>query len=389
MIETYQINQLKESGHEIEIWYLGNLFGISNNIVLNAPAIQEYVVMINSIAVLKEKVQKLEPRAILFSTLGMIYYYPILFKTIKSREDLIWIARITKQLPRGGNKGQHPVTAIVGGIFFYNLYKPIGNLALYLGQKVIRKVGGRIGVKAYQPDYLMVSNSKQVPANFPKDKVIVTHADDYNIHLLTKDIAPDPATQDAIVFLDQMLYYHPDFKKLGESMMDVDTYYKRLNKLLDDISDKYNKPVVIAGHPEADKHPGYEARFEGKKFVTGKSVSLVRHAAMVVTHYSTAVNFAVIYNKPVLMVSSRSFAGFEKIMGPIRVLSTALKAPVVDMDNPDLDSLGVKLEPDYKKYKDTYVKSDHTPEELSYPYAVKYVSGSVKSKSVKYSMTHS
>ncbi|GAB3535562.1 hypothetical protein GCM10027443_24970 [Pontibacter brevis] len=374
MIETYQINQLKEAGHEIEIWYLGNLFGVSNNVIFNAPAIQEYVVMIDNLSLLKEKVRTLAPDSVLFSTLGLPYFYPILFRTIKSRKDLIWIGRITKSIPAGGSrKRKSPFQIVLGNILFYKLYRPYSNLILYLSQKVIRKYGHLVGLKAYRPDYLMVTNRKQVPSNFPQDKVIVTHADDYNVHLLNKTSEVDPALQDAIVFLDQMLYFHPDFRNLGEDMMDVEGYYSKLNQVLEDLSRIHGKPVVIAGHPESEKNFGYAENFKGKRFVVGKSVSLVRHASVVVSHYSTAVNFAAIYDKPLLLLTSNSFNTYDKIRNPINSFSKALNATVVNIDNYDLQELKLSAKPDYKRYKENYIKVDNTPEELSYPYAVSYV----------------
>ncbi|WP_224999068.1 hypothetical protein [Cesiribacter sp. SM1] len=386
MLETYQIRQLVELGHEVEIWHIGSLFDVSSNVILNAPAIQEYAVKIESLQALKAKVQQLEPNTIIFSMLGMLYYYPILYKVFKSRKDLIWIGRITKSLPLGSRKKVNPLKAMMGSIFFYKLYRPFSNAVLYVIQKILRKWGNRLGINAFQPDYLMVSNASQAPASFPKDRVIVTHADDYNIHLLNKDVLPDPSAQDAIVFLDQMLYYHPDFKKLGEGLMNVDTYYQKLNQVLDDLSLKYGRPVVIAGHPEADKHPDYAKRFRGKKFVVGKSLNLVKHAFLVVSHYSTATNFAVIYNKPVVLLDSGSFAGYEKIASPIKVLKKALNATIINIDSYNLETLDINLDPDFRVYKEAYIKSADTPEELSYPYAVKYVRKQINSEPKSYSL---
>ncbi|WP_147294172.1 hypothetical protein [Pontibacter diazotrophicus] len=373
MVETYQINQLRDAGHEVEIWHLGSLFGVSDNLVLHAPAIEEYAIIISSFQELKDRVRKLEANSIFFSMLGLLHFYPVLYKILKSRNDLIWIGRITKSLPMGSSRQIHPLKALIGNIFFFKLYRPFHNAFLYVAQKVIRKYGAAVGMRSYEPDYLMVSNVKQVPPDFPKNRVIVTHADDYNIHLLNKDISVDPSLQDAVVFLDQMIFYHPDFKNNLREKMNVDDYYENLNKVLDAISEKLGKPVIIAGHPEADKRPGYAEKFNGKKFIVGKSLLLVRHAALVISHYSTAVNFAAIYNKPLVLLTSNGFETIEKIRNPIKVLSKALNAPVINIDEVNLQSIDLKLEPDYLEYKDDYIKSHNTPEELSYPYAVSYV----------------
>jgi hypothetical protein len=378
MIETYQINKLVEQGHSVEIWHIGELFGASSNVLLKAPAIEDYVVMISSLRELRDKVKKLPPQSIMFSMLGLLHYYPIVYKIIKFRKDIIWIGRVTKSLPTGSRKKVHSLKAMLGSIMFYKLYKPVSNVVLYITQKMIRKWGPSIGIRGYEPDYLMVSNNTQALKGFPKDKVIVTHADDYNIHILHENSTLEPSLHDAIVFLDQMLYFHPDFKKLGEGLMDVDTYYQKLNGVLDALSEKWGKPVVIAGHPEASKLPDYAQRFRGKKFVTGESLKLVRHSFMVVSHYSTATNFAVIYNKPLVLLWSDSFKGFEKIESPIKVLSKALNATIINMDSYNLETLDLKLNTDFSEYRDTYIKSAGTPEELSYPYVVRHVLNNVR-----------
>ena len=389
MIETYQINQLREAGHQVEIWHLGSLFGVSNPANINAPAIMQYMVMINNFSILKEKIRKLEKNSVLFSTLGLLYYYPVLYKFIKARKDLVWIGRTTKTIPTSKKKHKSALRGIWGSIVYFNLYKPFSNVIYYLTQKVIRKYGHTAGLKSYQPDYLMVSNAKQVPRNFPAERTIVTHADDYNVHLLNKDATLGPSLHDAIVFLDQMIYFHPDFRSLGENPTDIEAYYQQLNKFLDDVSRKYGKPVVVAGHPEADKHPGYAERFGGKTLVIGKSATLVKYAALVVTHYSTAVNFAVIYNKPLLLLSTNKFESLEKIMIFMRALSRTLNTSIINIDSYNLQDIPALIEPDYKEYKDNYIKSDNTPDELSYPYAVNYVLERVENIPAKEPATNS
>lgn len=372
MLESYQLKQLEEAGHSVEIWYLGGMFHISKKVVLKAPAIERYVVKINNQRELKERLQQLPPNPVLFSMLGFLYYHPYIYRIIRSRKDLIWIGRITKSLPSGTRKAGNPLKAVFGSIIFYKLYKPWSNLFLYLGQKVLRKWGSVFGLKTYEPDYLLVTNETQAPPSFPKERVIVTHADDYNLHLLYQNEPLDPSVEGAIVFLDQMLFYHPDFKQLGENMV-AETYYQHLNQALDVLSEKLGKPVVVAAHPESAKHPAYTKHFPNKKFVVGKSLQLVRQASLVVSHYSTALNFAVIYNKPVVLLTSNGFKNYEKISRPIQVIAKLLGAPVVNIDDLESEKIGIVPSPDYEDYRSSYIKTASSPEALSYPYAVDYV----------------
>ncbi|WP_157593700.1 hypothetical protein [Pontibacter actiniarum] len=374
MIETYQINQLKQLGHEVQIWYLGDLFGVSGSFITSAPAIKEYAVVVKSFKSLKEKVKGLEKNTIIFSQLGLFYYYPVLYKMVKSREDLIWVGRVTKSVPLKADNRDSALKAMIGTILHFKLYKPLRNVFLYAYQKVVRKYGKALGVQAYQPDFLMASNFSVVPAYIPKEKVVVTHTDDYNIHLLNIESQLEEELKDAIVFLDQMIFHHPDLKELITEPVDVDKYYRDLNIVLDQVSKMYGKPVIIAGHPESEKYPDYVAKFEGKRFIVGESLSLVKYSFLVLTHFSTAVNFAVIYDKPLIMLESNSFDSIERVKRSIRSMASELKVPTINIEKPVYTHLDIDALAGYKGYKSKYIKSEGTPEELSYPYVVNYIS---------------
>ncbi|WP_139237112.1 hypothetical protein [Pontibacter akesuensis] len=373
MIETYQIKQLEALGHKVEVWFLGSLFGVANIDINVAPEATQYLTIIQNLKHLKTKIGELEDEPILFSQLGLMYYYPILFKVVKSRKDIVWVGRLTNKVSLVTGTQQNILASIFGTVLFFKLYKPFSNLFMYAIQKIIRKYGKATKLKAYEPDYLMVSNRKLIPHNFPKEKVILTHADDYNIHLINKKVQVDSALEDAIVFLDQMIFYHPDFKDVKEEHENIESYYKSLNTFLNNISEKYNKTVVIAGHPESEKYPNYAQRFPGKQFVIGKSVALVRSSYLVVTHYSAAVNFATIYNKPVLLIESVLFARRERIIDAIKLVSSMLDAPIIKMESFDVTYLNLNTAPNYNEYREKYIKPSGTPDELSHPYVVKHI----------------
>ena len=66
-------------------------------------------------------------------------------------------------------------------------------------------------------------------------------------------------------------------------------------------------PVVIAAHPRAGyAQAGYSGPdyFGGRTLVSGQTLPLIFDSALVLTHYSTAVNFAVMARKPLLLLAS-------------------------------------------------------------------------------------
>lgn len=116
-----------------------------------------------------------------------------------------------------------------------------------------------------------------------------------------------PVTSPYIVFLDQYLPCHPDNILAGEKGADVELYFSQMNHLFDVLERNYNCKVIIAAHPAAN---GYASKnpYNGRLLMTGITRELVKHSIGVVSHFSTAIYFAVIYNKPLLLVTSKDIS---------------------------------------------------------------------------------
>ena len=167
-----------------------------------------------------------------------------------------------------------------------------------------------------------------------------------------------------LVFLDEYVPFHPDYISKGmEAPTPAEQYYPRLLALFDYVEQKLGLPIVIAEHPRAnyDKHPDY---FGGRRVVRGMTCALVRDAALVIAHCSTASNFAVAYSKPVLVVTSDKLKASDK--GPI-IAATAehLGAPLVNVDKLwRLDAARLlRIDADkYASFRTRVIKRPGTPE---------------------------
>lgn len=115
----------------------------------------------------------------------------------------------------------------------------------------------------------------------------------------------------AFVFIDQNLPFHPDNKLEGLSI-DADGYFAAMNVLFDAIERKYNKRVIIAAHPSCyDKY--LNGRYFGdREIIQGKTLELVKGAWGVVAHNSTAISFPIIYNKPLILVTTEDMHNVRK-----------------------------------------------------------------------------
>ena len=110
----------------------------------------------------------------------------------------------------------------------------------------------------------------------------------------------------------------------------ADEYYPKINLLFEELERMLRLPVVIAAHPRATGNPA--ATFNGRTVISGNTCRLVRDAALVLTHCSTANNFTVIYKKPAVVVTTD---GLERsFYGPyIQGMAKSLGAPLINMDH--------------------------------------------------------
>ncbi len=108
-----------------------------------------------------------------------------------------------------------------------------------------------------------------------------------------------------LVFIDQYIPYHPDYIARGINLdFTPETYYNELNTALKYIAKKTGLEVHIAAHPRRMNNNDFE--FPVHYNITS---DLVKYSSLVVAHYSTAINFVAIHNKPVVFLTSALFEG--------------------------------------------------------------------------------
>lgn len=196
--------------------------------------------------------------------------------------------------------------------------------------------------------------------SFEKTEYILAHAYDYDIFLKDKDVGIDG---DYIVFLDEYGPFHPDFltENVKPDCGAADTYYPYLCRYFDFIEKESGKKVIIAGHPKSD-YKGKENLLGYRNIVYGKTIELVKNAYIVIGHASTSLNFAALYNKKVILLTSGKYTRRYKLS--INSVANELGCKIIDLDNdfvdedsvPRLDSLK------YEYYKESYIKKAGTEE---------------------------
>jgi hypothetical protein len=237
------------------------------------------------------------------------------------------------------------------------------------------RIGGALVRRFAAPTVLVVSGEKSVPPA-GSSLVLRAHNLDYDTYLRLRAAPLDAARHEA-VFIDQDYCFHPDFVAMGSPFWTTpERYFPAVRKGLRAIARALGVGVRIAAHPRAAARGSAQQYFEEIPVDYGRTAEAIRDCAVVVCHDSTAVQYAVLFEKPAIFVTTdeldASFAG-----GSIARFAAELGKTVVNLDRDltDVDwrrELTVDLER-YRAYRHRYVKTDGSPEILSWHIVIDHI----------------
>ena len=139
-----------------------------------------------------------------------------------------------------------------------------------------------------------------------------------------------------------------------ESPVTSEKYYSEVNYMLAEIGRTLNLAVLIQPHPRANlkrvtsyfKHPISDLR----------TVDAVFGASLVLTHDSTAIGFGVLFNKPLLLLTTTEIKA-SPYQANIQSFARELGLSIVSVgDMPFSGNLPVVDTDKYERYKDTWLR---------------------------------
>ncbi len=167
------------------------------------------------------------------------------------------------------------------------------------------------------------------------------------------------------VFLDEAITNHPDFDLLGIEYISGNEYFSSMNRLFDFIESKLGLRVVVAAHPRST----YELMpdvFKKRKILKGQTASLVIKSKLVVMHMSTSVSFAIIGNKPVVVVKTEGIKNNPYLDKLIDNMASNIGTESFNIDLTELSVNALNTKVNAKKYETylyKYIKS-HNSQDL-------------------------
>ena len=198
----------------------------------------------------------------------------------------------------------------------------------------------------------------------PHTKLIETGSQDFDIWLDLRHRRL--GMREEAVFIDQFMPHHPDAIAVGRAgALEPSAYFAGLSQYFDWLEKTRDLSVVIAAHPRAD----YERRgnpFGGRRIVYGKTPELIADSRLVLAHHSTAIGLAVMFRKPVAVLTSDSLMSYIAHHRAVYLgFSDALQTPLVYLNRPDCwsrtDGLTVNEET-YRRYESRFIRAPGSPE---------------------------
>jgi hypothetical protein len=229
--------------------------------------------------------------------------------------------------------------------FLKNIKKALNNPGKLLNYAVIRLIVlvKKITSLYALPERIFGGNSEVVAAYLRRyginaDKVIPIHSLDHDTYLnfIKKTGRHNDQADKTCVFLDEALTHHSDFALFDIKPLTDERYFPSMNRLFDLIEKKTGLKVVIAAHPRS-KYENMPGVFGNREIIKRKTVELVSKCSMVLMHTSTAVSFAVLFNKPIMVIKTSEMIEHNHFSYLLDTMINSLGVPAVNID--DLDEI--------------------------------------------------
>lgn len=268
-----------------------------------------------------------------------------------------------------------------------NLAKSLATHPVTTVQKVARHLMARFAGDALRaPDVALLAGTRsENPWVLSAGKVIHTATPGYfelqgSIAEFSKrSIALSLPPQGYALFIDDCLPLSFDFVVGGHKpVIEAAPYFRAMNAFFDRVERILGLPIVVAAHPNGKQFDAYGDLFGGRRTIFDSTAVLSVGAHLAMTHYSSAVTFPVLLEKPVTLLGFKELR--QSAQGRVvEVIADTLKRSIVDI-SAELDDAKINaiLSADvdrfaYREYRKAYISSTDTPGRHAFDALARYL----------------
>lgn len=235
----------------------------------------------------------------------------------------------------------------------------------------------KLAVSVIRPRLGIATGSESLCSMGQAHEIIYAHNLDYDIYLKTRNVSVSSGGEYG-VFIDQDMCFHSDF--ICEGMRPPATperYFPSVSKALRNVAGTLGIPMRVAAHPRSSYSQRQDQDyFEGIPIIYGKTAELIKGCSVVLCHNSTAIQLAVLFEKPIIFLSTDELKASE--MGPVTaMIASRLGKSVVNVDD-GLDKIDWQKElcvdpGQYAVYRNRYVKTNDSPEKPHWDIVIDHI----------------
>ena len=340
--DSYCISALMDAGFDIEYWdcsdfvYLG--VHLPNHI--SSPFVRK----INSYRIFKQCLIKLPSDALLAIDINVNFRNRNIHRTIqKYFKNRIFIDQYANADLHDESESNNIVNNELPNPSLFRRIKSVlyKSRKLQLFMKILAhpKQRQQLLDEYYRAKILKGYNTITISCA-PHNTYTINHPDvNKALHLFHSNqrIVQEPY----ILYLDQNFPYHYELKEwnpLVDFDMVAQKHYPALNNALSELEKKYKCKMVIAAHPTAN----YSINpFDGREIFYHQTGLLVKDAIGVCMHVTNSIAYAMLYDKPIALLSGQSIQMVPTTFKAIQQLSSLIAMPLEDMDS-NIENLELK-----------------------------------------------
>lgn len=235
----------------------------------------------------------------------------------------------------------------------------------------------KIFKRLIKPGLKVISGIESTNNTEQADRLIYAHNLDYDIYLeIKKNITPEPHY--GIVFIDQNYCYHPDFDFMREqSQISPEQYFPSICRALKSVANELNTSICVALHPRSTYKNLDNMGFEDITVYQGITPHLIKNCEVIITHDSTILQLAVLFEKPIIFITTHEIENSSIINGSIKTMAKSVgKIPInIDLNLSKFEwrnEIVINKEK-YADYKTKYIKTNGSPEKNSWDILIDYI----------------
>lgn len=202
-------------------------------------------------------------------------------------------------------------------------------------------------------------------------RIVYTNSPDWDVAMQEQE---ERIVKDRyVVFIDQYIPYHPDFIMENISIK-ASQYYHDLNLFLKKIQEQTGLKIVIAAHPRRMNQHDDDYPFD---IIYNKTANLVRYSEFVLLHYSSAINFAIIYSKPMIFLNSPIFKKDDMDVF-VNDMASNFHCQMLNFSDIALGEkeglvLNTTIPDAYRKYKEEHLQHPMSDGKMAYEHLLEFI----------------